>query len=1769
MFTKYSIAPKTIVTFILFAIISAFAAVAASGQAAQYTNNTKDQSLRGSGGVNASTLAMEFSVPLAGYPGRGIGVPIGLNYSSKVWRLAYSTTAPHVNNGCYSVVNPKFSEYSASGWNSTLDRPFIEYTGSLLAYLNDGSVYYDDTDIACDPGNTNNPTKYYIRRVTLRLPGGETHELRKSDTSVTLSATWDGTFYAVDGSNIVYVEDSATDLYRVKMTDGSFYDLASSASTYRYATRLTDRNGNYLEYNAGNSTYPNGFWTDTMGRSIPIPIAPSAPASVGTTEYEIAGLDGDPITYRLYWRQLKGSSESESALTTFGDTLLYQGDKYWDGSAWQTRTEGFMFSSEWDEWIIAENTQFNPIVLYAIELPTGEKYRFTYNVRGEIDRVYYPTGGEERFEYSAVSPVTESLGVYGQANRGVTTRKIYETAAGTPSEWVYGVSASGAAYVITTTAPDDTVNVRYLHRGNIDALWGFESPIAGMPYREFNFTSAGVLQTQKFTYWSESTNGRHPRVAREENITYDPNGSGVSATAIYEYEGDLSYKETPVLAKKTTLFAFETASGGNSITPTNLPAATPPSLPTTTPPTELKSSESTFLINDTSYSSTARDAYKAQNMVGLVTATVLKDGSGTTVAKSETVFDDATNYPLISAASSETNWTDPNTNYRGNPNTSKVWDSTKGAVTSSAAYISSHAQFDNFGNARKSWNALGTLTETTYSASNGLHFALPTAVSGAAPDPNGTYGSNTGFSTSITYDAVTGLPLTATDINGAVTSTAYDSATLRPTSITAPNGHVTEFEYGEPDANGVYSSSERFVKTRAQIDASNWKEGYTWLDGLGRSNKGQSVESDGDIYAETEFDIMGRVKRSTNPYKTGETKLWTTPTYDDWGRVTVVTAPDSTTVQMSYGISTSGIVGITKTVTDQAGRKRKGISNALGQMVRVIEDPDGQNLSTDYVFDTLGNLRKTTQGDQTRYFMHDSLGRLLYAKQVEQEANTAFSGSGYTDPVTSNNQWSVKYVYDDAGNITSTTDARNKSITATYDNLNRLVVRNYSDTSMPDVSFYYDGKGLGSVPANSKGKLTKVTSSVSETRYTGFDNMGRLTSHQQITDGETYSTAYTYSLSGALIEETYPSGRVIKHTVNGDGELSMVQSKKNSNFGYYAYAFGMEYDKNGALTKLRLGNGRWETYSYNNRQQVTEIGLGTTDSLKDVLKLEFGYGVWESGTLNTNKNNGSMAQQKITVPTVGGTSGFTADQRYLYDGLNRLESATETISGTETWKQKFAYDRYGNRSIDAANTTAPANCTSAICNPAFSTSTNRISSSGYTYDADGNLTQNAAGERFGYDQENRQMEFFVNGNNGPTPDATYSYDGEGRRVKKISSTETTVFVYDGAGRLVAEYSAALAQTQQVSYLTTDHLGSPRLITNEVGAVTKRQDFGAFGDETLTAARASALGYTTTDELRQDYTGYQKDNESGLEYAQARYYNTAHGRFTSVDPLTASATVRDPQSFNRYSYVLNSPYKFTDPLGLAAQTSGSFCAQWCQNSGPQMDGSSIRGRDATFDWTNIEKNEDSAGPCKKSDCSNTSAHRVERRATGSSAPAVAGPVRASAQTGPKAKGTPGNVRFVPTYVFEVMNGQYFGFRPGFYLTSGDQILTYEDLPDLSWTSGGVISGIAVDGINLLSQTAYTFTEAEQDFASSSGTTVPVEIGEEYVFSKRSDVIVFNGSLVNPANRTIVSTVLKINGLPSPTLTLIVVDDLFPQIKSLPVPDFKVRPSFKPNLFPKSN
>jgi RHS repeat-associated protein len=68
-------------------------------------------------------------------------------------------------------------------------------------------------------------------------------------------------------------------------------------------------------------------------------------------------------------------------------------------------------------------------------------------------------------------------------------------------------------------------------------------------------------------------------------------------------------------------------------------------------------------------------------------------------------------------------------------------------------------------------------------------------------------------------------------------------------------------------------------------------------------------------------------------------------------------------------------------------------------------------------------------------------------------------------------------------------------------------------------------------------------------------------------------------------------------------------------------------------------------------------------------------------------------------------------------------------------------------------------------------------------------------------------------------------------------------------------------------------------------------------------------------VRSRNTGKERDAETGLDYFGARYLSSAQGQFTSPDPLLSSGRPWDPQSWNRYSYVLNNPLRYTDPLGL--------------------------------------------------------------------------------------------------------------------------------------------------------------------------------------------------------------------------------------------------------------
>jgi RHS repeat-associated protein len=128
----------------------------------------------------------------------------------------------------------------------------------------------------------------------------------------------------------------------------------------------------------------------------------------------------------------------------------------------------------------------------------------------------------------------------------------------------------------------------------------------------------------------------------------------------------------------------------------------------------------------------------------------------------------------------------------------------------------------------------------------------------------------------------------------------------------------------------------------------------------------------------------------------------------------------------------------------------------------------------------------------------------------------------------------------------------------------------------------------------------------------------------------------------------------------------------------------------------------------------------------------------------------------------------------------------------------------------------------------------------------------------------------------------------------------------------------------VRWLVTDQLGTPRMTLDQTGTLAgmTRHDYMPFGEEIPAEAtwRTAARGYVA-DAVRQKFTGYERDVETGLDYAQARYFSSPQGRFISPDPYLGSSRVLRPQTWNRYSYALNNPLKFIDPTGLEAYIGG--------------------------------------------------------------------------------------------------------------------------------------------------------------------------------------------------------------------------------------------------------
>jgi RHS repeat-associated protein len=268
-------------------------------------------------------------------------------------------------------------------------------------------------------------------------------------------------------------------------------------------------------------------------------------------------------------------------------------------------------------------------------------------------------------------------------------------------------------------------------------------------------------------------------------------------------------------------------------------------------------------------------------------------------------------------------------------------------------------------------------------------------------------------------------------------------------------------------------------------------------------------------------------------------------------------------------------------------------------------------------------------------------------------------------------------------------------------------------------------------------------------------------------------------------------------------------------------------------------------------------------------------------------------------------------QTFTYDALDRLTSAKAEYGTNGIYLlQNYTYNATTGNLESKAGVNYTYDTAHKHAVAAISTGMN------YAYDANGNQTARwipeVSSTGFTYDAENR----LVGVSGGVT--ATFTYDGDGNRVKGVITSGTTTtstyigsyFEWTGSTSTMKKYyyagSTRVAMrtgSSTPNYLLGDHLGSNAITTNSSGVRIAEIRYYPWGTTRYT--------YGTSPTTYQ-YTGQRVETSLGLLFYNARWYDPALGRFLQADTLVPGAG--NPQAYDRYAYVLNSPINYTDPSG---------------------------------------------------------------------------------------------------------------------------------------------------------------------------------------------------------------------------------------------------------------
>lgn len=777
------------------------------------------------------------------------------------------------------------------------------------------------------------------------------------------------------------------------------------------------------------------------------------------------------------------------------------------------------------------------------------------------------------------------------------------------------------------------------------------------------------------------------------------------------------------------------------------------------------------------------------------------------------------------------------------------------------------------------------------------------------------------FTTTTTYDPRSGDIASSTDPAGLTVNNSFDSF-CRPTETDkVPIGGgaaawVKKYFY-PPTLKPIVSGLATNYVDVVDNDGVGGYTNRTYIDGFGRTVQVRTQgENNNYRVVSTCYDGRGNAFLTTWPTfgTIGFTKpasgmaTWTG--YDAAGRVATNRAVNatfnSTTGAFSSKTDSGGDTGVSP-----LGPTTWSYVNGSDPWWIIVTDPDNQTRR--YGLDAFGRTNQIQEVDGTstytnllKYDLADNLTNIVNAngENIYWAYNDAGGLVAMADPYLG--QWT--YVRDYAGRVRVQTDARGDVISNSYvnvsgsqDPLGRLQVQTafspvYSNHTLVPAytnTFVYDSSDDGNYVVYPS-QLYKVVDKQGYEK-TGYDSLARTikTTRYLNINTNTYTTTNGYDTGDNVTTIGYPNGGPTINYSYFNGRAVKQVSLGGGSYNYYT-ASPTSFDEFGHTTNFVYGSGLTTTRTYySTSKRLETISAGTSGS---VFTRTYQYTAGNDVT----SLNGTGVTNTITyfnlhrIKTYSGLSGS-----YGYDAAGNM---TTNIEGGGS---KYIYSTPRTEAVRTAF--------------------------GFTnlYDLCGNMMVRHGGltnaQALTYDPENRlsviaQAGVFA-------CEFGYAYDGT-RLWKHINQNPTNIQVWIGniyeekggkklfhvfaGGEQVCTFETNSAlfgnsgDTNRVAYYYhQDNLNSSSALSGSSGAQQEVNVYYPFG-RTQTASPQASF------QVSRRFTGQVFDAESGLYYYVGRYYDPELGRFIQADTIIPN--IANPQSYNRYSYVLNDPLRYADPDG---------------------------------------------------------------------------------------------------------------------------------------------------------------------------------------------------------------------------------------------------------------